>query len=213
MPLIKVLGEMQYNGIHLDENELTMFGNELKAKIGELKKEIYEMCGQEFNVNSTQQLGKVLFEDLKLPVYKKTKSGYSTDVDVLEKLKKEHPVIEKILEYRTLMKLNSTYVEGLLPYVNTKTKRIHSYFHQTITATGRISSTEPNLQNIPTRIDLGIGYIIKDVVRDNLLNKEFILVDVKEKLPRIEINLVYIERYLTMVPRYFIENYLHIEIK
>lgn len=155
MPLIKVLGEMQYNGIHLDENELTMFGNELKAKIGELKKEIYEMCGQEFNVNSTQQLGKVLFEDLKLPVYKKTKSGYSTDVDVLEKLKKEHPVIEKILEYRTLMKLNSTYVEGLLPYVNTKTKRIHSYFHQTITATGRISSTEPNLQNIPTRIELG----------------------------------------------------------
>ena len=155
MPLIKVLGEMQYNGIHLDENELTMFGNELKAKIGELKKEIYEMCGQEFNVNSTQQLGKVLFEDLKLPVYKKTKSGYSTDVDVLEKLKKEHPVIEKILEYRTLMKLNSTYVEGLLPYVNSKTKRIHSYFHQTITATGRISSTEPNLQNIPTRIELG----------------------------------------------------------
>ena len=123
--------------------------------IGVLKKEIYEMCGQEFNVNSTQQLGKVLFEDLKLPVYKKTKSGYSTDVDVLEKLKKEHPVIEKILVYRTLMKLNSTYVEGLLPYVNTKTKRIHSYFHQTITATGRISSTEPNLQNIPTRIELG----------------------------------------------------------
>lgn len=108
-----------------------MFGNELKAKIGELKKEIYEMCGQEFNVNSTQQLGKVLFEDLKLPVYKKTKSGYSTDVDVLEKLKKEHPVIEKILEYRTLMKLNSTYVEGLLPYVNTKTKRyIHIFIKQ-----------------------------------------------------------------------------------
>ena len=155
MPLIKVLGKMQYNGIHLDKQELVEFGNKIKQSIEELKNKIYEMCGQEFNINSTQQLGKVLFEDLKLPVYKKTKSGYSTDVDVLEKLKGEHPVIEKILEYRTLVKLNSTYVEGLLPYVNKKTKRIHSYFHQTITATGRISSTEPNLQNIPTRIELG----------------------------------------------------------
>lgn len=155
MPLIKVLGKMQYNGIHLDKQELVEFGNKIKQSIEELKNKIYEMCGQEFNINSTQQLGKVLFEDLKLPVYKKTKSGYSTDVDVLEKLKGEHPVIEQILEYRTLVKLNSTYVEGLLPYVNKKTKRIHSYFHQTITATGRISSTEPNLQNIPTRIELG----------------------------------------------------------
>ncbi len=155
MPLIKVLGDMQYNGIHLDKQELIEFGNKIKQNIEELKNKIYEMCGVEFNINSTQQLGKILFEDLKLTVYKKTKSGYSTDVDVLEKLKGEHPVIEKILEYRTLVKLNSTYVEGLLPYVNEKTKRIHSYFHQTITATGRISSTEPNLQNIPTRIELG----------------------------------------------------------
>ena len=92
---------------------------------------------------------------MELPVYKKTKKGYSTDVDILEKLKNKHPVIEKILEYRSLMKLNSTYVEGLLPYINEKTKRIHSYFHQTVTATGRISSTEPNLQNIPTRIEFG----------------------------------------------------------
>lgn len=92
---------------------------------------------------------------LGLPVYKKTKKGYSTDVDILEKLKNKHPVIERILEYRSLMKLNSTYVEGLLPYINEKTKRIHSYFHQTVTATGRISSTEPNLQNIPTRIEFG----------------------------------------------------------
>ena len=96
-----------------------------------------------------------MFEKLELPVIKKTKTGYSTDVDVLEKLKKEHPVIEKILEYRSLTKLNSTYVEGLKPYINPVTGRIHSYFHQTITATGRISSTEPNLQNIPTRIELG----------------------------------------------------------
>ena len=155
MPLVKVLGEMQVNGMYVDKDELTKFGDELKEQIEVLKKEIYELCGEEFNINSTQQLGVILFEKLGLPVYKKTKKGYSTDVDILEKLKGEHPVIEKILEYRSLMKLNSTYVEGLIPYINEKTKRIHSYFHQTITATGRISSTEPNLQNIPTRYELG----------------------------------------------------------
>ena len=155
MPLVKILGEMQINGMYVDKEELVSFGTELKAQIENLKTEIYNLCGEEFNINSTQQLGVVLFEKLKLPVYKKTKSGYSTDVDILEKLKPEHPVIEKILEYRSLMKLNSTYVEGLLPYINEKTHRIHSYFHQTITATGRISSTEPNLQNIPTRYELG----------------------------------------------------------
>ena len=155
MPLVKVLGEMQVNGMYVDKDELTKFGDELKEQIEVLKKEIYELCGEEFNINSTQQLGVILFEKLGLPVYKKTKKGYSTDVDILEKLKGEHPVIEKILEYRSLMKLNSTYVEGLILYINEKTKRIHSYFHQTITATGRISSTEPNLQNIPTRYELG----------------------------------------------------------
>ncbi len=155
MPLVQVLGEMQTNGMYVDKDELINFGNELKEQIEVLKKEIYELCGEEFNINSTQQLGVILFEKLELPVYKKTKKGYSTDVDVLEKLKNKHPVIEKILEYRSLMKLNSTYVEGLIPYINEKTKRIHSYFHQTITATGRISSTEPNLQNIPTRYELG----------------------------------------------------------
>ena len=155
MPLVKVLGEMQVNGIYVDKEELTVFGEKLKERIDNLKSEIYELCGEEFNINSTQQLGIILFEKLGLTVYKKTKNGYSTDVDILEKLKPEHPVIEKILEYRSLMKLNSTYVEGLLTYVNEKTHRIHSYFHQTITATGRISSTEPNLQNIPTRYELG----------------------------------------------------------
>ena len=155
MPLVKVLGEMQINGMYVDKNELTEFGNELKEQIENLKQDIYALCGEEFNINSTQQLGVILFEKLGLPVYKKTKKGYSTDVDILEKLKPEHPVIEKILEYRSLMKLNSTYVEGLIPYINEKTHRIHSYFHQTITATGRISSTEPNLQNIPTRYELG----------------------------------------------------------
>ena len=155
MPLVKVLGEMQVNGIYVDKEELVGFGSKLKEQIETLKTEIYNLCGEEFNINSTQQLGTILFEKLKLPVYKKTKNGYSTDVEILEKLKPEHPVIEKILEYRSLMKLNSTYVEGLLTYVNERTHRIHSYFHQTITATGRISSTEPNLQNIPTRYELG----------------------------------------------------------
>ncbi len=155
MPLVEVLAEMQYKGMYVDKQELENFGLELKEKIDELKNEIYELSGEEFNINSPKQLGELLFDKLKLPVYKKTKSGYSTDVDVLERLKPEHPIIEKILEYRTLAKLNSTYIEGLKPYINNKTGRIHSYFHQTITATGRISSTEPNLQNIPTRIELG----------------------------------------------------------
>ena len=155
MPTIEVLSDMQWNGIYLDEDELNEFGKELTKKIETITKIIYEMAGEEFNINSPKQLGEILFEKMKLPVIKKTKSGYSTDVDVLEKLKKEDPIIEQILEYRQLNKLNSTYVEGLKPYINSKTKRIHSLFHQTITATGRISSTEPNLQNIPTRFELG----------------------------------------------------------
>lgn len=155
MPLLPVLADMQYNGMIVDKQELAQFGVELKKQIDNLVKEIYELCGEEFNINSHQQLGKILFEKLQLPVYKKTKSGYTTDVEVLEKLKDKHPVIEKILEYRTLTKLNSTYVEGLMPYINSNTGKIHSSFHQTITATGRISSTEPNLQNIPTRAELG----------------------------------------------------------
>ena len=155
MPTVEVLAEMQWNGMYVDVKELDSYGQSLKDRLEILTKEIYELCGEEFNINSTKQLGEILFEKLKLPVVKKTKSGYSTDVDVLEKLKDEHPVIERILEYRQLMKLNSTYVEGMKPYINKETKRIHSFFHQTITATGRISSTEPNLQNIPTRFELG----------------------------------------------------------
>ena len=155
MPTVEVLSDMQWNGMYVDEKELEEYGTQIKEKIEILTKEIYELCEAEFNINSTKQLGEILFEKLKLPVVKKNKSGYSTDVDVLEKLKEEHPVIEKLLEYRQVMKLNSTYVEGLKPYINPKTKRIHSFFHQTITATGRISSTEPNLQNIPTRMEIG----------------------------------------------------------
>ena len=155
MPTIEVLSNMQWNGMYVDKTELEQFGKELTDKLEVITKIIYEMAGEEFNINSTKQLGEILFEKMKLPVVKKTKSGYSTDVDVLEKLKKEDPIIEQILEYRQLMKLNSTYVEGLKQYINSETKRIHSFFHQTITATGRISSTEPNLQNIPTRFELG----------------------------------------------------------
>ena len=155
MPTVEVLAEMQWNGMYLDVKELENYGDMLKTRLNSLTDEIYKLCGEEFNINSPKQLGEVLFEKLKLPVVKKTKSGYSTDVDVLEKLVEEHPVIQKLLDYRQLMKLNSTYVEGMKVYVNPKTKRIHSFFHQTITATGRISSTEPNLQNIPTRFELG----------------------------------------------------------
>ncbi len=155
MPLVPILAAMQYNGMLVDKHELINFGEILKEQINKITQEIYDLCGEEFNINSHQQLGKILFEKLKLPVYKKTKNGYTTDVEVLEKLKGKHPVIEKILEYRTITKLNSTYVEGLMPFINEYTHRIHSSFHQTITATGRISSTDPNLQNIPTRAELG----------------------------------------------------------
>ena len=155
MPTAEVLADMQYEGIYVDEKEIIKFGETLKKHIEELRIDIYQLVGEEFNINSTKQLGEILFEKLKLTVSKKTKSGYSTDVDALEKIKDEHPVVEKILEYRQLVKLNSTYVEGMIPYINQKTGRIHTFFHQTVTATGRISSTDPNLQNIPTRTELG----------------------------------------------------------
>ena len=155
MPLVKVLADMQYQGIFVDKQKLLEFGNELKTRIQELTNEIYELAEEEFNINSPKQLGDILFEKLKLPMGKKNKNGYSTGVEVLEKLKFVHPIINKLLEYRQIGKLNSTYVEGLIPYINEDTGRIHSYFHQTVTATGRISSTDPNLQNIPTRFELG----------------------------------------------------------
>lgn len=155
MPLVSVLADMQFVGMRVEKEELISYGNQLKEQLETLTKEIHTLAGEEFNINSPKQLGEVLFEKLKLPYAKKTKSGYSTDVDALEKIKEEHPVVEKILEYRAMAKLNSTYVEGLLPYINKEDQKIHSYFHQTVTATGRISSTEPNLQNIPTRVEAG----------------------------------------------------------
>jgi len=141
MPVLEVLADMQYRGMYVDKEELIKYGDELKAKLEELTKTIHELAGEEFNINSPKQLGEILFEKLKLPVVKKTKSGYSTDVDTLEKLQNEHEIIEYILDYRQLAKLNSTYVEGLIPYINKNTDRIHSYFHQTVTATGRTCGT------------------------------------------------------------------------
>ena len=130
--LSSILGDMEITGLKVDKEVLEKVGEELLIKQKEIEQKIYNIAQEEFNINSVKQLGEILFEKLKLPVVKKTKSGYSTDVDVLEKLKEEHPVIEKILEYRQVVKLNSTYVEGLKPFINPQTKRIHSFFHQTI---------------------------------------------------------------------------------
>lgn len=154
MPLAKVLAEMEYEGFGIDKTSLEEFGNMLKDNVERYIREIYDMVGYEFNLNSPKQLGKALFEDLQLPAGKKTKSGYSTSAEVLEGLRKYHPVIDKILNYRTYQKLNSTYVEGLKDKIRAD-GRIHTTFNQTETRTGRISSGEPNLQNIPVRTQLG----------------------------------------------------------
>lgn len=154
MPLSYVLYMMEKEGVLVDENALRKFSQELSVQISELEKKIYELSGEEFNINSPKQLGEILFEKLKLPYGKKTKTGYSTAADVLEKLSAESEVVKYILEYRGLTKLKSTYADGLTQFID-KTGRIHTHFNQTITATGRISSTEPNLQNIPIRTELG----------------------------------------------------------
>ena len=154
MPLVYVLASMEEEGIAVDVEKLTEFGVKLKAEQKKLTDEIYEYAGHEFNINSPKQLATVLFEELELKAVKKTKSGYSTNAEVLEKLKWAHPIVEKILEYRKIAKLNSTYVDGLIPAISDDGK-IHSSFNQTVTVTGRISSTEPNLQNIPVRTELG----------------------------------------------------------
>lgn len=154
MPLVFTLFDMEQNGIRVEADALRQYGDQLAGKIAELEKEIYEEAGETFNINSPKQLGVVLFENMKLPGGRKTKTGYSTAADVLEKLAPEHPVVAKILEYRQYTKLKSTYADGLANYIQDD-GRIHGKFNQTITATGRISSTEPNLQNIPVRMELG----------------------------------------------------------
>ena len=154
MPLVFTLFDMEQNGIRVEADALKVYSSQLGGRISELEKEIYEEAGETFNINSPKQLGVVLFENMKLPGGRKTKTGYSTAADVLEKLAPEHPVVAKILEYRQYTKLKSTYADGLANYIQDD-GRIHGKFNQTITATGRISSTEPNLQNIPVRMELG----------------------------------------------------------
>lgn len=155
MPLLFTLFDMEKQGILLNKEALQQYGNQLGIRIGELEEEIYQCAGETFNINSPKQLGVVLFEKMHMPYGKKTKTGYSTSAEVLEKLRYEDPMIEKILEYRQLTKLKSTYADGLGNFIDQKDNRVHTTFNQSITATGRLSSTEPNLQNIPIRMELG----------------------------------------------------------
>lgn len=154
MPLVEVLGSMEAKGFKVDKEKLIDIGKKFKITIEALEKEIYTLADEEFNIKSPKQLGKILFEKLDLPTVKKTKTGYSTNAEVLEKLKDKHPIIEKILEYRQITKLDSTYVEGLKNVIDEDGK-IHTSFNQTVTTTGRLSSTEPNLQNIPIKHEMG----------------------------------------------------------
>lgn len=154
MPLVFTLYDMERNGVKVEAEALKVYGDQLGDKIVELEKEIYEDANETFNINSPKQLGVVLFENMKIPGGRKTKTGYSTAADVLEKLAPEYPIVAKILEYRQLTKLKSTYADGLAGYIQ-EDGRIHGKFNQTVTATGRISSAEPNLQNIPVRVELG----------------------------------------------------------
>ncbi|MBR6228742.1 MAG: DNA polymerase I [Eubacterium sp.] len=154
MPLVFVLADMERYGIRIEREELRAYGERLGRRIDELEQEIYSNAGEEFNINSPKQLGVILFEKKRLPYGKKTKTGYSTSAEVLEKLRLEDPIIELILEYRQLTKLKSTYADGLDAFID-EDGRIRTTFHQNITATGRLSSTDPNLQNIPIRMELG----------------------------------------------------------
>jgi len=154
-PLINVLADMEITGFKVDKRMLEQLGEEFSAELSSLTREIYALAGEEFNINSPRQLGSVLFEKLGLPVIKKSKTGYSTDIEVLEQLRPYHELVEKIIEYRQVMKLKSTYIDGLLSVIDPRDGRIHSSFNQTVTATGRISSAEPNLQNIPVKLEMG----------------------------------------------------------
>lgn len=170
LPLARILGQMEEMGIYTDIEELKEMEREIQGKLDTLIARIHEAAGEEFNINSPKQLGVVLFENLKLPVIKKTKTGYSTAVDVLEQLQGEHPIIEDILEYRQLSKLQSTYVEGLQKVIQDD-NRIHTHFNQTLAQTGRLSSVDPNLQNIPVRLEEGrrIRKAFKPAEADNVI--------------------------------------------
>lgn len=155
MPLAVILGEMEHTGVKVDQQRLKEMGEEMKERLSAIEKEIFEHAGESFNINSPKQLGPILFEKLGLPVIKKTKTGYSTSADVLEELKDHHPIVSKLLLYRQLGKLQSTYIEGLLKVIYPETGKIHTRFNQALTQTGRLSSIDPNLQNIPIRLEEG----------------------------------------------------------
>jgi len=155
LPLARILADMEITGVKVDRGQLEVMSGELAEKLDTITADIYRLAGEEFNINSTKQLGYIFFEKLSLPVIKKTKTGYSTDVEVLETLADEHEIVARILEYRQLSKLKSTYVDGLAGLINPRTGKLHTTFNQTVTATGRLSSTEPNLQNIPVRLEEG----------------------------------------------------------
>lgn len=155
LPLVEVLADMELWGFKIDVEGLKAYSKELDSRLIILENEIYMQAGENFNINSPKQLGAILFEKLGLPTMKKTKTGYSTNAEVLEQLSHKHEIVDRILEYRQLMKLKSTYADGLLAILNSETCKIHSSFNQTVTATGRISSTEPNLQNIPIKLEMG----------------------------------------------------------
>ncbi|WP_411953632.1 DNA polymerase I [Alkalibacillus sp. S2W] len=155
MPLSRILGNMEYTGVKIDVERLKDMNEDLTTRLDEIESRIHELAGSEFNINSPKQLGKVLFEDLELPVIKKTKTGYSTSADVLEKLQHEHEIVDQILHYRQLSKLQSTFIEGLIKVVHEDNHKIHTRFNQVLTQTGRLSSVEPNLQNIPIRLEEG----------------------------------------------------------
>ncbi|TCL51840.1 DNA polymerase I [Thermolongibacillus altinsuensis] len=155
LPLTFILAEMEFNGVSVDVARLQAMGEEFTEQLKQIEQEIYELAGTEFNINSPKQLGVILFEKLQLPVIKKTKTGYSTSADVLEKLADQHEIIGKILHYRQLGKLQSTYIEGLIKVIRPDTGKVHTIFNQALTQTGRLSSTEPNLQNIPIRLEEG----------------------------------------------------------
>jgi DNA polymerase-1 len=155
LPLVEVLAEMELRGVKIDPDLLRELSKELETRLWDLEKRVFALVGEEFNINSTQQLGKILFEKLKLPVIKKTKTGYSTDVEVLEELAHEHELPRTVLEYRSLTKLKSTYVDALPQLIEPSTGRVHTSYNQTVTATGRLSSSDPNLQNIPIRTEDG----------------------------------------------------------
>ncbi len=155
IPLSRVLAAMELQGVYVDQDTLTAMQSELEHRLSRIMEEIYIAAGQQFNLNSPKQLGQVLFEQLRLPIIKKTKTGYSTDAEVLEALADEHIVVRKILEYRQLAKLKSTYLDGLLQVIDRGDSKVHTTYHQTVTTTGRLSSSEPNLQNIPVRLEEG----------------------------------------------------------